>query len=430
MFKSDELISKRILIIFVVLTSGIVFSSVNAQTSAVINNVSGVSKFDNTTTNYKIYGGVAGTCPAGSLLATSTCNSCIDTTGGLKPCNRVSIHANLDINLTYTSASALSSPTTLTLRIGSGTTNETTLDTETSTGVKTYTFTTKWGDICNAISSSGAAAPAGLNSDCSLTGVTDVSSTDFELRVYEGSTEVASAAVVFHGIPSGVTNSTIDYVSATNGISQYDFFPGDEKLILQGYTGPASMPSGTPELDAVVFFLDVHTPQADGSIAAVTTNTYGNGKGPTADFTWTSTTSTLGTTAYIEGLENGVTYCVIAGHMNKAQNIFLFSNTGFDTSRVCKSPNIVVGALEDTRCFISTAAFGSPWASEVIALRKFRDQVLLQSNLGQKFVELYYQLSPPVAKFIQKNEFLKSIVRLALTPAVWFSEWSTRDIQD
>ena len=42
-------------------------------------------------------------------------------------------------------------------------------------------------------------------------------------------------------------------------------------------------------------------------------------------------------------------------------------------------------------------------------VRQFRDEVLLTNPAGRKFVELYYEYSPPVADVIRKNGFLKAL---------------------
>lgn len=62
-------------------------------------------------------------------------------------------------------------------------------------------------------------------------------------------------------------------------------------------------------------------------------------------------------------------------------------------------------------CFIATAAYGTETASQLDVLRDFRDQVLLENTLGSRFVEAYYKVSPPVAAFIAKNDFLRAVVR-------------------
>jgi hypothetical protein len=70
-------------------------------------------------------------------------------------------------------------------------------------------------------------------------------------------------------------------------------------------------------------------------------------------------------------------------------------------------------------CFIATAAYGTETAAELDILRDFRDQVLLKNTLGSRFVEAYYKLSPPIADFIAKNDFLRAIVReLFIDPVV------------
>jgi len=76
-------------------------------------------------------------------------------------------------------------------------------------------------------------------------------------------------------------------------------------------------------------------------------------------------------------------------------------------------------------CFIATAAYGTETASQLDILRDFRNQVLLKSAPGSRFVAAYYRLSPPVAAFIAKNDFLRAVVREVLVdPVVNLLQWS------
>jgi uncharacterized delta-60 repeat protein len=72
-------------------------------------------------------------------------------------------------------------------------------------------------------------------------------------------------------------------------------------------------------------------------------------------------------------------------------------------------------------CFITTAAYGSPFHPHVETLRDFRDKYLLPNKLGRKFVDFYYKYSPFVANLIAKQKSLRVIVQINLTPFVVFS---------
>lgn len=77
------------------------------------------------------------------------------------------------------------------------------------------------------------------------------------------------------------------------------------------------------------------------------------------------------------------------------------------------------GGGSSSGCFIATAAYGSYLDPHVMVLRNFRDNVLLQSELGASFVTFYYKYSPPIADFIAQHDLLRMIFRLALTPLIF-----------
>ena len=78
-------------------------------------------------------------------------------------------------------------------------------------------------------------------------------------------------------------------------------------------------------------------------------------------------------------------------------------------------------------CFIATAAYGSPLASHVKVLSRFRDHFLLTNGIGKRFVSFYNTYSPPMADFIKKHDSLRMMVRLSLLPLIGIS-WITLKI--
>ena len=69
-------------------------------------------------------------------------------------------------------------------------------------------------------------------------------------------------------------------------------------------------------------------------------------------------------------------------------------------------------------CFVATAAYGSPLASEVGVLKELRDRWLLRCGPGRAFVRHYYEKGPAAAAFISGRESARWLVRGALTPVV------------
>jgi hypothetical protein len=71
-----------------------------------------------------------------------------------------------------------------------------------------------------------------------------------------------------------------------------------------------------------------------------------------------------------------------------------------------------------TPCFVATAAYGSPLASEVGALRRVRDRFLLSTAPGRAFVHAYYERGAALADELRAHEWLRPIARAALRPIV------------
>ena len=70
------------------------------------------------------------------------------------------------------------------------------------------------------------------------------------------------------------------------------------------------------------------------------------------------------------------------------------------------------------KCFIATAACGTPAHPDVATLRRFRDATLERSSLGRALVRSYYALSPPLAIAIERRPAARRIVRsLVVAPA-------------
>lgn len=86
-----------------------------------------------------------------------------------------------------------------------------------------------------------------------------------------------------------------------------------------------------------------------------------------------------------------------------------------DTERYCyfceEDISKVTDKEEKPKCFIATAAYGTPYAQEIYILRRWRDNTLNRNLFGKIFVKFYYTVSPPIADYIRNKKILKKSVR-------------------
>jgi hypothetical protein len=83
--------------------------------------------------------------------------------------------------------------------------------------------------------------------------------------------------------------------------------------------------------------------------------------------------------------------------------------------------HVKIKARKGVGCFIATIAFDSPEAEEVRCLRKFRDNVLCNSQIGIRFINWYYRNGPRLATIVGQNYWMKWSIRkmLSFLISVW-----------
>lgn len=368
-----------------------------------------------------VYGGMAGTCAGDGV---STCNSCTNATAvgaAIQACNLKSVYPNLPISVTFSSDQTL---TNATARLYTDDGDASTAKEEIGivTGINTVpgvlsTVSTTWGKLCENDSSFGA------SSACTVAGSEAVfanTSRKIYLRVDQNADgddtddgEEKSVAIKLHYVDAddiSLTQQTfcnsVGSIGSAKGMCGFKLGRGDSKLYLEElYGNPTLQTTGAPAwygiaLSALPVAGADAIPHSSGlSVRPLTAD----------NFVQDNT---------IEGLQNYVNHCVLMGNVNKAQNIYFFSNAGTTSSDVCAEPSEVIGMLTDKSCFISTAAFGSDMADQVQLLRSFRDQFLIPHKAGRAFVKLYYQISPPIAHVIENSEILKAATRTFLYPFI------------
>ncbi|MGA9379621.1 MAG: CFI-box-CTERM domain-containing protein [Phormidium sp.] len=82
--------------------------------------------------------------------------------------------------------------------------------------------------------------------------------------------------------------------------------------------------------------------------------------------------------------------------------------------QIISGTKICVISLELTTnsgCFIATAAYSTSIHPDLDTFRNFRDKKLLTNAVGKQLVNLYYQIGPSIAKYVEKQPVIKNFLR-------------------
>jgi hypothetical protein len=403
----------------------LIFISATTSHAAIkLQSISGYSRLSGfasggTNTNVRILGGFAGDPVKGNCAAktgASTCNNCIDN-DPYSICNETLAYNDLTLSLTFASTTVAIGTPKITVQL-TGTTdfpvNPITAPRQTTAPNQLSTVDVKWGTIVDiAVNQVGGSDCS--TSPCTLTLLFGLDAGSDNLKNGTGD-DVATATLVIYNPPASFQKRVrSNQTECTAGVCNYSLFPGDSKASIENLTFH-SPPDGLA-ISSLIFLC------VEGTDFTLIPS-YGEGL---RKATVVGTSLNKDT---IEGFSNLVTYSCRTAIEDEAGNIGLFSvdNPLADTEdKVCPDPTdttchqvrpdaVVALFQEKQNCFIATAAYGTPWMTEVQTLRKFRGDYLYKSAWGRAFTHWYYRNAPPVAQWISESPNRRLGARIVLTP--------------
>ena len=250
-------------------------------------------------------------------------------------------------------------------------------------------------------------------------------------------TQVTLAITSGTGNPAATLLGTTT-VTAVNGYAEFTGLSIDKSgtgYKLTATSSPTLTPADSNSFDfstGVVHHYTVtsdnYTQQTSISFTVTVTAYDAYGNVVTSDNTTSVTMGSSSGTMIFDGNGNGIfgeTGDNVTTLASGTFNIQAKDNTAADNVTITASDGTAQGinyyTIEDFRCFIATAAYGTPMASEIQVLRDFRDRYLVTNAPGRYFVSLYYKYSPPAARFIAHHDSLRAVVRGGLTPIIWLT---------
>ncbi len=222
---------------------------------------------------------------------------------------------------------------------------------------------------------------------------------DDGVDVYRVKTVVGNCSVlpIDGGLPpsdGGVSDAGVNPgCNAPAPVSNFEVEPGADKLKLK-FNAPVT---GPPPLYYEVRYQVSQSPITGASFAMQL-------PAPNVSHMGSGLTHTL----EISGLKVNVSYAVAV------RAVVACGTPSSVVSKVAATSSANFATLHG--CFVATAAFGTPLAATVQALRKFRDRHLLSNPAGRLATAIYYAFSPPLSRAIDTDENLRGLVRAALAP--------------
>lgn len=114
----------------------------------------------------------------------------------------------------------------------------------------------------------------------------------------------------------------------------------------------------------------------------------------------------------ISGLENDEQYAIFAMYLpDGIQRSACLTATPSEDKTLVELNGEGEAKQVDLRCFVATAAYGSPLHRNLRGLRWFRDGLTALHPGGKWLVELYYRMSPPLANWISDHPAAATVAR-------------------
>lgn len=402
---------------------------------------------DTDPTNIILYAGATNTA-CSSASSDSPCDSCAGLvlatgSGDLAHCNSNQIHSTLQFTVTIRADSVPSGTALMKMSVaasggGSGGTVEP-VTPRTVVANQDVSASFRWTDICAKASPDGTCARS-FKAQVSV-GI-DTGSGVSDGQKFTISYRYVSQAGAFQTL--GCNGAT-----TYEGFCDFYVYPGDEKVFVDSQVNNASSYTVEDLSNG-----DSGAADASGQTFAALRVYYRDGNdfqqiSPASSYTDLVFDASSGTfkTNKVTGLNNDVQYVFLTASVDQGGNVMYFVDpaaaTAGSTAPVCPSdganlcndsspayygdgrsktqsgtPRQVLGLFDQTKCFIATAAFGSPMDEHVMMLRKFRDQILIHNPVGALFTKYYYKWSPDVAAVIAQHESLRWGSRQLLWPVI------------
>jgi hypothetical protein len=361
------------------------------------------------TTSTTIFGGTAGSCSSG-MDSENVCDSC---STAVTPCNNRRVYPDLKLYFQVQTDNSAMVTGTSRIVIKSDSTTISLLSSDLVTAINSSaTAVITWGSLCSQLASSA-------NCDTSFykTLVIGIDK-DSDGNVESGETVQVQLGLATADAATKLYHSDCSSLDGTNneGFCHFTIVPGDSKVYVKNPRAPSTYPltgdSGI-NYEYVRFYyasestfssLNPASEYKDLAVSMVGNEPFLNNN-------------------KIDGLDNGHQYFFMMANVDSAGNVNYFSPVTYLNANIHSAiPDEVVGVLDDKRCFIATAAYGSPLDEKVKTLRLFRDKFLLTNSLGKSFVEFYYKVSPQLADLIKQSDISKAAVRGVLFPIVFIVE--------